>query len=222
MSATRLVALVLATVATGLIAGLFYGYANSVMPALNQADDRTMIDVMQKINVVIINPVFMIGFMGTVGFTILAAALHLGKEHRATLIWIGIALVLNIIAFAVTSGLNVPLNDQLAAAGDPATIADLAKVRADFESTWVRWNIVRGVLHALAFLVLCGALFVSGIQQGKAQASGSAAARQVAAGAQFAPQAAPQYGVPQGGPQYGAPQAGTPQAGQQFPHNPPR
>ncbi|MEU7139124.1 anthrone oxygenase family protein [Nocardia sp. NPDC046473] len=171
MTAARLAALVAATLATGLIAGLFYGYANSVMPALNQTDDRTMIDVMQKINVVIINPVFMIGFIGTVGFSILAAALHLGKDQRTTLIWIGVGLAINIIAFAVTSGLNVPLNDQLAAAGDPSQIGDLAAVRADFESTWVRWNIVRAVLHTLAFLVLCGALFVSGIQQGRASAA---------------------------------------------------
>ncbi|MGW4715929.1 anthrone oxygenase family protein [Nocardia sp. NPDC004260] len=171
MTATRLAALVLATPATGLVAGLFYAYANSVMPALARTDDRAMIDAMQKINVVIINPWFMIGFLGTVGFTILAAALHLGREHRSTLIWIGLALVLNVIAFAVTSGLNVPLNDQLAAAGDPASIADPAAVRADFESAWVRWNIVRGVFHTLAFLVLCGALFVAGIQQGKASAA---------------------------------------------------
>ncbi|MEU2041074.1 DUF1772 domain-containing protein [Nocardia niwae] len=170
MTAARLAALVLATLATGLIAGLFYAYANSVMPALARTDDRAMIDVMQKINVVIINPWFMIAFLGTVGFTVLAAALHLGREHRGTLIWIVLALVLNVIAFAVTSGLNVPLNDQLAAAGDPAAITDLAAVRADFESAWVRWNVLRGVLHTLAFLVLCGALVVAGVQHGKTSA----------------------------------------------------
>ncbi|MDE1670249.1 anthrone oxygenase family protein [Nocardia gipuzkoensis] len=180
MTATRLAALVFATLATGLIAGLFYAYANSVMPALARTDDRAMIDVMQKINVVIINPWFMIAFLGTVGCTILAAALHLGREHRGTLIWIVLALVLNVIAFAVTSGLNVPLNDQLAAAGDPASIADLAAVRADFESAWVRWNIVRGVVHTLAFLALCGALFVAGVQQGKATAVASTPGHPVA------------------------------------------
>ncbi|WP_280465399.1 DUF1772 domain-containing protein [Nocardia brasiliensis] len=185
MTAARLIALVVATLATGLIAGLFYGYANSVMPALNRTDDRTMIDVMQKINVVIINPVFMIGFLGTVGFSILAALLHLGKEQRTVLLWIGVGLVINVIAFAVTSGLNVPLNNQLAAAGDVSQIADLAAVRADFESVWVRWNIVRAVLHTLAFLVLCGALFVAGSQHGKASAAGSAAAGPQAAQGQF-------------------------------------
>ncbi|WP_084478778.1 anthrone oxygenase family protein [Nocardia jejuensis] len=175
MFALRMAALVAATLSSGLIAGLFYGYANSVMPALNQSDDRTIVDVMQRINVVIINPWFMIGFMGTVGFSILAAALHLGKDVRTTLIWISVGLVLNLIAFMVTSGLNVPLNNQLAAAGDVGQIGDLAAVRAQFETSWVRWNIVRAVLHTLAFLALIGALFVAGVQHGRADASGAAA-----------------------------------------------
>ncbi|WP_330250979.1 DUF1772 domain-containing protein [Nocardia sp. NBC_00565] len=200
MFALRLAALVAATLATGLIAGVFYAYAISVMPALNRTGDRTMIDVMQKINVVIINPWFMIGFLGTVGFTVVAAALHLGKDHRTTLIWLGVALVLNVIAFAVTSGLNVPLNDQLAAAGDPAQIGDLVKVRADFESAWVRWNIIRAIIHTLAFLVLCGALFVVGIQHGRTQASGSAGAQQVS---QDRPAA--QFGAPTAGQPHQAP-----------------
>ncbi|MFI9406018.1 DUF1772 domain-containing protein [Nocardia sp. NPDC052316] len=201
MTAARLIALIAAILATGLIAGLFYGYANSVMPALNQADDRTMIDVMQKINVVIINPVFMIGFLGTVGFSILAAALHLGKDQRTTLIWIGVGLAINIIAFAVTSGLNVPLNDRLMAAGDPSQIADLTAVRADFEAAWVRWNIVRAVLHTLAFLVLCGALFVAGTQQGKANAAAAPAPGQQVAQGHFPGQSGQFPGQP-GAPTY--------------------
>jgi uncharacterized membrane protein len=206
MTAFRIAALVAATLATGMIAGLFYAYANSVMPALNRTDDRAMIDVMQKINVVIINPWFMIGFLGTVGFTILAAALHLGKDHRTVLIWIAVALALNVIAFAVTSGLNVPLNNQLAAAGDPASIGDLAQVRADFQSSWVRWNIVRAVLHTLAFLVLCGALFVAGIQHGRGTASAAGAAAGAVQGGYLAQQAGPgQFSAAQVSGQFGAP-----------------
>ncbi|WP_433600823.1 DUF1772 domain-containing protein [Nocardia sp. CA-135953] len=209
MFALRLAALVAATLATGLIAGVFYAYAISVMPALNRTDDRTIIDVMQKINVVIINPWFMLGFLGTVGFTLLAAALHLGKEHRTTLIWLGVALALNVIAFAVTSGLNVPLNDQLAAAGDPAQIGDLAKVRADFESAWVRWNILRAILHTLAFLVLTGALFVAGVQHGRMQAAGAVGTQQVPQ-AQLVPRTAGQpYRAPIMVQQYGFGQTGS-------------
>ena len=179
--AARIAALVTATLATGLIAGVFYAYAISVMPALARTEDRTIIDVMQKINVVIVNPWFMIGFAGTVVFGIAATVLHLGAEHRTTLIWVGIALALNVIAFAITVACNVPLNDQLAAAGDPASAAEAAAIRADFESAWVRWNIVRAVVHTLAFLVLCGALFVAGIQHGEqsVQAASGAQSRAV-------------------------------------------
>lgn len=179
MFAVRMAAMVMAVLSTGLIAGVFYAYAISVMPALARTGDRTLIDVMQKVNVVIINPWFMLGFLGTVGFTALAAVLSLGKEHRTTLIWLGIAVVLNVIAFAVTAALNVPLNDALAAAGDPAAIVDTAAARADYEAAWVRWNILRAVLHTAAFLVLCGALFAAGVQQGKSSAAGVVAGQQV-------------------------------------------
>lgn len=165
MSAIRIVALVAATIATGLIAGVFYAYAISVMPAFARMDDRMVIEAMQKINVVIVNPAFMVGFLGTVGFTFLAVISHLGS--RPTLWWIGIALVLNLVAFGITAGCNVPLNDQLAAAGDPAVLPDPETVRAAFEPDWVRWNIVRGVLHGLAFLILCAALFDAGVRHGQ-------------------------------------------------------
>lgn len=167
MIALRIAALVAAVLSTGLIAGVFYAYAISVMPALGRLDDRTLVSVMQKINVVIINPWFMIGFLGTVGFSALAAVLHLGREHRATLVWVGIALALNVIAFAVTIAFNVPLNVALEAAGDPAAVTGLAAVRAEFEAGWVRYNVIRAVLHTLAFLVLCGALFAAGARQGE-------------------------------------------------------
>ncbi|MFE3052916.1 DUF1772 domain-containing protein [Nocardia sp. NPDC059239] len=210
MFAFRTAALVAATLTTGLIAGVFYAYATSVMTALGQSDDRTFIDVMQKINVVIINPWFMLGFMGTVGFTVLAAALHLGKDNRTTLIWIGVALALNVIAFCVTSGLNVPLNNQLANAGDVGQIPDLAAVRSQFESSWVAWNIVRAVLHTLAFLVLTGALFVAGVQHAKASAA--------AVVTTVAPTAQP--GFPPAPGVYSAPAAWSVPAQQAFPAQP--
>lgn len=170
MTAVRIIALVAATLATGLIAGLFYAYAISVMPALARMDDRTVVETMQRINVVIINPLFMIAFLGTVGFGLAATAVHLGGQHRTTLVWVAVALALNVVAFVVTVACNVPLNDQLAAAGAPEALTDPAAVRAQFENPWVRWNIIRAVLHTLAFAVLCGALFTAGVQSGQDRA----------------------------------------------------
>lgn len=47
----------------------------------------------------------------------------------------------------VTGAVNVPLNNKLAAGGD----GDFAALRAQFESSWVAWNIVRAAISTAAF-----------------------------------------------------------------------
>jgi uncharacterized membrane protein len=136
-------ALIVALVTSGLLAGLYYSYAVSVMPALGAFDDRTFIDVMNKINVVIVNPPFMLTFLGSVGFTTLAGAFYLKPGARPILVWIGIGLALNIASLAITSAINVPLNNKLATAAGSTNPADLAALRQQFESSWVRWNVIR-------------------------------------------------------------------------------
>ncbi|MUL75312.1 DUF1772 domain-containing protein [Mycobacterium sp. CBMA226] len=147
-------ALIIAVVTSGLLAGVYYSYAVSVMPALGAFDDRTYIDVMNKINVVIVNPPFMLTFLGSIGFTALAAAFYLKPDARPVLIWIGIGLALNVASLAITSAINVPLNNKLATAAASTTPADLATLRDQFESTWVRWNVIRGLANTAATGVL--------------------------------------------------------------------
>ncbi|MEV6396428.1 anthrone oxygenase family protein [Streptomyces sp. NPDC051907] len=140
-----------ATLAMGLIAGVWYAYACSVMPALARSDDRTFIEVMQNINDVIENPVFFASFFGALLLTALAAWQQRAGRARW---WVFAALALYAVVFLVTAGVSVPLNDELAAAGDPARIADPAAVRETFEDPWVAWNIVRGVLSTAAVVCL--------------------------------------------------------------------
>ncbi len=52
----------------------------------------------------------------------------------------------------------MPLNDQLAAAGDPHRLADPAAVRHTFEQPWVLWNTVRTVASTAALGCLARAL----------------------------------------------------------------
>lgn len=151
-----------ATATTGLLAGVFYGYACSVMPALGRADDRTFVGVMQEINRVILNPVFFAAFLGAPALTVGALVLRRRLEPREATLWIAAALVLHVIALGTTSFVNVPLNDQLEAAGNPARISDPAAVRAQFEATWVTWNIVRAALLTGALGCLARALVLHG------------------------------------------------------------
>ncbi|GAA4224336.1 putative membrane protein [Streptosporangium album] len=158
----RSAALVASTLTTGLMAGLFYAFACSVMLGLGRTDDRTFVGAMQWINVKILNGWFLVPFMGALVLIALAGALHLRGDGRSALPWIVAALVLYGMTLAITFAVNVPLNNQLAAAGAPDGITDLAAVREAFEATWNRWNLARAVTSTAAFGCLVWALVLHG------------------------------------------------------------
>ena len=58
------VVIVLAVLANGLQAGTYYTWATGVMPGLGRTDDRTFVHAMQEMNVAIVNPVFLLSFLG--------------------------------------------------------------------------------------------------------------------------------------------------------------
>jgi uncharacterized membrane protein len=155
--------LLAATLAMGLMAGVFGLYAHAIMPGLGKTDDRTFVGAFQEIDRAIINPWFMVSFLGALVFSVLAAVLHLREDERSVLPWIVAAVVLYAAVFVVTIAVNVPLNDELKAAGDPDRIADLAAVREQFdESRWAAWNVARAVATTAAFGCLAWALVLHG------------------------------------------------------------
>ncbi|MCS7477187.1 DUF1772 domain-containing protein [Umezawaea endophytica] len=151
----RAIALIAATLATGLVAGLYFAYACSVMPSLRGADDQAFVSTMQRINVAIVNGWFLLAFLGAAVLGVLAAVLHLG---RAGFGWVVAGAVLYVATIVITGAVNVPLNNALDAVGDPATAPDLASVREAFEATWVRWNTTRAVASTAGFFCLVLAL----------------------------------------------------------------
>jgi uncharacterized membrane protein len=151
-----------AVLTSGLLAGFFYTYACSVMPGLARADDRTLIDAMQQINEVVLNPVFFLTFYGAPVLMIVALVMQRRSGSRDVLWWIVAGLVLYGICLMVTGALNVPLNDDLDQAGDPSQIADPGAVRDDFYGPWVAWNIVRTLTMTASFACLGWALFLRG------------------------------------------------------------
>jgi len=162
MSALRTAVLLGATLTTGLGAGLFYSYACSVMPGPARADDRSFVEAMQRINVAILNGWFMLSFLGSAVLIVAAGALELrGGGSRTVLLWISAAAVFQLAVLVITGLVNVPLNNRLAAAGSPGGIADLGAVRAAFETTWVRWNLVRALSSTAAFACMAWALRLS-------------------------------------------------------------
>jgi uncharacterized membrane protein len=159
LESLRGAALIGATITMGLMAGLFYAYAISVMPGLAKADDRTFVAAMRRINVAILNGWFALGFAGAAVLTAVAGLLHLGRPPSP---WIVAAFVAYGVTLAVTFAVNVPLNEALDRAGEPDRTPDLAAVRGRFEERWVRWNMVRTLASVAAFGLLTWALVLYG------------------------------------------------------------
>jgi uncharacterized membrane protein len=139
-------------VGSGLMAGLFFAFSAAVMPALRQLAPSGGIAAMQAINRAILNPNFLLVFMGT---TVVAAALAVtalwtwddgGAELRLAG---GLSYVIGV--FLLTAAYHVPRNNALdqVAADDPAPESKWATYLAE----WVPWNHVR-TLASLASLVL--------------------------------------------------------------------
>jgi len=142
----------------GLMAGVFGVFTHTIMPGVRHPDDRTFVGAFQAIDKAIINPWFMATFFGALILTGLAAALHLSGDKRNALPWIGAAFVLYLIAVIITMAVNVPLNDAIKAAGNPARIGDLPAVRYRFsEAKWSAWNLIRTLTSTAAFGCLIGA-----------------------------------------------------------------
>ncbi|MFI5591055.1 DUF1772 domain-containing protein [Amycolatopsis sp. NPDC051758] len=144
------VVLVAALIAAGLIAGLFYAYACSVMPGLARGDDKTFVEAMRGINVAIVNPVFMLTFLGAPLLAGVAVFLHLGSR---SLPWVIAGFVCLLVMIVITGVVNIPLNNALESGGD-----DYAAVRAAFETVWVRWNVLRALVSTAGFGCLVAAV----------------------------------------------------------------
>jgi uncharacterized membrane protein len=153
-----------AVIAMGLLAGLVYDWAITVMPALTAADDRTLVDAIQQ---TLDNPAFPLTFLaaGALAAVALFQARRSGSAQTAR--WIVAGLALYMVAVVVTGAIHIPLNDDLKNAGDPARIENLAAVRDDFATPWVAWNIVRAVATTAAFGCLTWALVLRGRNEEK-------------------------------------------------------
>ncbi|WIX99804.1 DUF1772 domain-containing protein [Amycolatopsis mongoliensis] len=142
------VVLVAALVAAGLIAGLFYAYACSVMPGIGRGDDKTFVEAMRGINIAIVNPVFMLTFLGAP--LLAGVAMFLDPGPRP---WVIAGFVFLLAMIVITAVVNIPLNNALESGGE-----DYAAVRAAFETVWVRWNILRAVVSTAGFGCLVAAV----------------------------------------------------------------
>jgi uncharacterized membrane protein len=148
------IVLVVAIVAAGLLAGLFWTFQVSVIPGLADVEDVAYVRTFQAINERIQNAWFLVVFMGTTPLVIAALVLQWSSGDVAALVAAG--LVLELAVLAITAGGNIPLNNALAGR-DAVTPETAAAARADFESRWNRLNLVRALVSVAGFACLAAA-----------------------------------------------------------------
>ncbi|BAU47339.1 membrane protein [Sulfurifustis variabilis] len=134
----------LVCVGAGTIGGVFFAFSAFVMRALAGLSAGQGVAAMQRINVVVLNPLFLGLFMGTALLSLagLAASLLSWGSPRAP--WLLASGLLYLVgSFGVTLAFNVPRNERLARL-DPES-AEAAGYWRTYVREWTRWNHVRTV-----------------------------------------------------------------------------
>ncbi len=140
------------TISSGLSAGIFFAFSTFVMKALAQQPPAQGIATMQSINITVINPWFMVAFLGpAVACIFLTISLLLQWHQPGTIYWLAGSLLYLIGTIGVTFACNIPLNDALAIVTPDS--AEGTTLWARFLTDWVFWNHVRTVAALLAAIL---------------------------------------------------------------------
>jgi len=141
-----------AAVGSGLMAGLFATFSVVVMPALRRRPAAEGMAAMQAINVVIVNPLFLVVFLGTALASVVVVIGAIIDPARPGAIAAAAGGVLYLVgSIVVTAVANVPRNNALAAA-DPAA-SDGAELWSRYLREWTGWNHVRTVATTAALVL---------------------------------------------------------------------
>ena len=142
---------------SGVVAGIFFAFSTFVMKALSQMPVSAGIVAMQRINVTVINPLFMLVFLGTPVASLYLAIVGVTDLSEPGSAYLLAGSAVHIVgSLLVTMAFNVPRNDALATV-DPES-AEAASVWSKYIREWTAWNHMRTVAALAAAVLLTIAL----------------------------------------------------------------
>lgn len=124
------------------VGGVFFAFSTFVMQALAQLPGAEGVAAMQRINVVVLNPLFLGAFMGTALLSaacLVAAFFPWHAPGSALLLVAGVLYLAG--SFFVTLRGNVPMNERLARLD--AKSPQAAEYWPVYVRVWSMWNHVR-------------------------------------------------------------------------------
>jgi len=131
-----------AALGCGIIAGVFFAFSSFVMNALARLPPAEGMAAMQSINVAVLNPLFMIAFLGMAAACVLLTISSLLRWHVPGAAYLLVGSVFYLVgSLLVTVVFNVPMNEALASVApeDPAG----ARLWASYVTNWTSWNHIR-------------------------------------------------------------------------------
>lgn len=159
MSTFATVVTIVALLMNGAMAGVFFAFSTAVMPGLDALKGLEAVAAMQSMNRKILNPRFLMTFVGAWIVSALAGVLLLVDGQSGPAVYAFAAAAVYLVGSLILTGaVNVPMNNAIDAAGTPAGEAEAAKLWASYSPKWTRWNTLRGWFCAIAVALLGVAL----------------------------------------------------------------
>merc|ERR1719354_259821 len=141
------VVMLTSVVLNGMAAGIMFIFTNTIMPSLATLDTDVGINIMNEINILIVNPAFLIAFFGGLISAYPARVMWKNPEEfskPARYYALATTLVFFFGNFMVTGTQNVPRNNALLAV-DPESDDGASYWEIQFLKGWVAWNTARGI-----------------------------------------------------------------------------
>lgn len=132
----------LACIGAGTIGGVFFAFSTFVMQALAQLPPGQGIAAMQRINVVVLNPLFLGVFVGSAFLAVacvIVSFMPWSAPRSPLLLAAGLLYIVG--SFYVTRAFNVPRNQELAQLN--AESSEAAAYWPRYVHEWSSWNHVR-------------------------------------------------------------------------------
>ena len=133
----------------GITSGLLFIFTFAVNPGLSRLSEEEYFRAMKYINIVILNPIFFLVFMGPLITMPLLTYMSWDDSNTFILILISAILYLLGVLF-ITSIKNVPLNNKL----EKLNLTEFKGVFIWYRKPWNFWHNIRTFFGMISFLML--------------------------------------------------------------------
>ena len=141
--------LVIIILQIGLTSGLLFIFAFAVNPGLARLSEEEYFRAMKYINIVILNPIFFLVFMGPL--ITMPILTYMSWNDSSMFILIPISTILYLLGvLLITAIKNVPLNNKL----EKLNSTEFKGVFIWYRKPWNYWHNIRTFFSMISFLIL--------------------------------------------------------------------